>query len=124
MSHYYKDALLVGYILVPFLIMCLRNRFLSTPQTAVRFLVAVLAVWAYTIGVRLIVVPLDLSLATTPEQIQRIYDGDGAKNAFAAVFGWVPGVLLATIAWVWGRVWRIFIVRMAGPKPPAAARPL
>ena len=116
MSHYYKDILLACYIVAPFLIMCLGNRFRSAPQTAVRFLVAVFVVWGFIIGVRLIVVPLDLSLATTPEQIQQVHDGDGAKNAFAAVLGWVPGVVLATIAWVSGRGWRFIAERISGRK--------
>jgi hypothetical protein len=105
--HSYKLVLLAILVVIPFLIVCVGNRFQSAVQTIVRFVVAVLVVWAYIIGVRLIVVPADLALATTPEQVQAIYDGDGGKNAFAAVFGWIPGVVLAAFSWASGRAWRL-----------------
>jgi hypothetical protein len=105
MFHYYKIGLTVGLLVLPALVLSINNRFDSGKKTALRFALAVVAVWAYLLTSRFIVDAVDLWLAKTPEEIQAIYDGDGAKNVFALFFGWVPGVLLAFISWLLARGW-------------------
>ena len=51
---------------------------------------------------------MDLALANSQEEIQVLSNGDGAKNAFALLFGWVPGVFVTLVAWGIARVWRWF----------------
>jgi hypothetical protein len=111
MFHYYKIALTVGVLVLPFLVLSLNNRFRSGRNTALRFAAAVVAVWAYLLASRFIVDAVDVALATTPEEIQSIYDGDGAKNVFALFLGWVPGVFLALLAWLLARAWHRLKVR-------------
>jgi hypothetical protein len=105
MFHYYKIGLAVGLLVLPVLILSMNNRFESGKKTTLRFALAVVAVWAYLLASRFIVDAVDLWLARTPEEIQAVYDGDGAKNVFALFFGWVPGVFLAFISWLLARGW-------------------
>ena len=86
MFHYYKIGLTVGLLVLPVLVLSINNRFDSGRKTALRFALAVVAVWVYFLASRLIVDAVDLWLAKTPEEIQSIYDGDGAKNVFALFF--------------------------------------
>lgn len=108
MFHCYKIVLLVGLIMTPLAILGTKNSFDSAWRTALRFALAIAAVWAYLICVRLIVVLVDLALATDQEQERAIYDGDGAKNAFVLLFGWLPGLVLASSSWACFRAWRWF----------------
>ena len=105
MPHPYKYFLLFLMFAIPFLIISRKNQFNRGLATALRFGIAVLAVWAYLLLVRLIVVFMDPLLATTPEQIQEIYNGDGAKNLFALLFGWVFGLGAASVSWLFARAW-------------------
>lgn len=105
MFHYYKTALHVVLILLPILIIGYKNHFDNEKKTALRFAFAVGVIWIYLLGVRFTVDTVDLWLAVTPEEIQMINDGDGAKNAFALVFGWVPGIILSALSWLLLRGW-------------------
>ena len=105
MFHYYKIALLIGLFALPLLILAWKNRFDSVTTTAVRFALAIVVIWAYLLASRFIVDAVDLSLAASQEEIQAICDGDGAKNAFALLFGWVPGLIVALISRLLARGW-------------------
>jgi hypothetical protein len=111
MFHYYKFGLTLGLLVLPVLILSIKNRFDSGKKTALRFALAVVTVWVYLLASRLTVDVVDLWLAKTPEEIQAIYDGDGAKNVFALFFGWVPGVFLAFISWLLAQGWLWLKVR-------------
>ena len=106
MFHYYKIAVTVGALVIPCTVLAWRNNFDGRKKMARRFSFAVVAVWAYLIASRFVVDAVDLSLANTQEEIQAIYDGDGAKNVFALFFGWIPGFILASAAWLLTRGYR------------------
>ncbi len=95
---------LLFLVLLPLLIMGWGNRHASARSTALRFLLVVILVWVYLILVRIHLADAEIAAAPSIEELQAIYDGDGAKNAFAAVLGWVPGAFAATLAWVCSRM--------------------
>jgi glycerol uptake facilitator-like aquaporin len=97
---------LIFLLLLPLLIMGWGNRHGSVPSTALRFLLVVILVWIYIILTRIHLADAETAAARSIEELQAIYDGDGAKNAFAAVFGWVAGVFAATLAWGFCRMRR------------------
>lgn len=90
---------LIFLLLLPLLIMGWGNRHGSVPSTALRFLLVVIFVWVYLILARIHLADAEVAAARSIQELQAIYDGDGAKNAFAAVFGWVAGISAATLAW-------------------------
>ncbi len=97
--------------LLPLLVMGWGNRRRSARSTALRFLLVVILVWVYLILARIHLSDAQVAAARSIEELQVIYDGDGAKNAFAAVFGWVPGAFAATLAWGFSRTRRWFSSR-------------
>jgi hypothetical protein len=97
MFHYYKLFLLAGMFAVSYGVVSWRNKFDKHAVTTVRIILSILAVWAYVLLSRFVVVEADLALATNQDEIRAIVNGDGAKNAFALLFGWVPGVLVTLI---------------------------
>ena len=111
MFHYYKILLFAGMFVLAFGIVGWGNRFDQARKTALRLLLSVVAIWAYVLLSRLIVVEMDLLLASSQEARQAVYDGDGAKNAFALLFGWVPAILVSTVAWMMARAWFWFRTR-------------
>ena len=100
---------LIFLLLLPLLILGWGNRHGSAPSTALRFLLAVVLVWAYLVVARIHLLEAQVAAARSAEALQAIHDGDGAKNAFAAVLGWVPGVFAATLAWGASRMLRSWI---------------
>jgi uncharacterized membrane protein len=101
---WYKVILLVGMFTLPFIIILIGNKFDRSIHTLCRYLCAALAVWAYLLMARFIVVFVDVKLVESPEQLQEIYDGDGAKNAFVLIFGWAIGLMVATFSWLFARL--------------------
>lgn len=95
-------------VLLPLLVMGCGNRHRSARSTALRFLLVVILVWVYLILARIHLSDAQVAAARSIEELQVIYDGDGAKNAFAAVLGWVPGAFAATLAWGCSRMRRWF----------------
>lgn len=106
MAHAYKYLLVLLTLALPGLVMVWGNRFQRAGLTFLRFIVAVVAVWVWLLCVRFLVDAIDIRLTKTPEELHAIYAADGAANAVALLFGWVPGVLLSVLAWGLGRVWR------------------
>lgn len=104
-SQYYKIALCVLLILFFILIIGYKNHFDNEKKIVLRFVIAVGVIWIYLLGVRFTVDSVDRWLALTPQEIQMMNDGDGAKNAFALVFGWVPGIILSALSWLLFRSW-------------------
>lgn len=93
-------------LLLPLLVMGCGNRHRSARSTALRFLLVVILVWVYLILARIHLSDAQVAAARSIEELQAIYDGDGAKSAFAAVLGWVPGAFAATLAWGCSRMQR------------------
>jgi hypothetical protein len=69
MLHYYKIALAIGVLVLPCIVLTWRNNFDSSKKTALRFGFAVLVVWAYFLASRFVVDAMDLSFASTQEEV-------------------------------------------------------
>jgi hypothetical protein len=105
MPHTYKYFVIATIVLATLAVVAYRNTFDRPGITFVRFVAGTGVAWALIVASRFVIVAVDLQLAQTPEQLQQIYDGDGAKNAFALMFGWVPGLLIASGSWLAARFW-------------------
>ena len=116
MFHYYKIALLLGLLSLAFAAVGWKNNFDRGAVTALRFALAILLVWAYLLLSRFIVVEMDLALAVSQEERQAIYNGDGAKNAVVLLFGWIPGIVVASCMWALARGRHWFQGRFAREK--------
>jgi hypothetical protein len=112
--HPYKWVLLVGWLATPFLILTAGNRFTSSWRTLLRFVLAVAAGWAWLLASTFVVATVDQWLASSPEEVERIINGDGAKFAAVLLFGWVPALAIAIGCWLVGRV--VFTVRRRGAR--------
>jgi len=108
----YKIGLIVGMVVLPFLVLSINNKFDSSGKTAMRFVFAIIAVWVYLVVSRFVVDEVDLHLAKTLEEIEYVYDRDGAKNSVVLFLGWLPGIFLATLSWFLMRCWHWFKVRI------------
>lgn len=88
---------------LPYLLVVAANDFSSVRSTLARALVAVGAGWILTVAY--VVVAQELAVAAaSPERLLELYASDGAPRAFAAVLGWVPAVLVISVAWP-GHAW-------------------
>jgi hypothetical protein len=99
-AHPYKWLLVAGFLAVPFLVLTVRNDFQSSGRTIVRVLAAVIAGWAWLLASTLLVTEIDMWLATSPEEMERIMSGDGAKFVAVLFLGWVPTLLLVVCYWI------------------------
>jgi hypothetical protein len=94
MFHFYKLILLILMFVISYGIVSWRNSFNNVWETTLRIIISILAIWGYVVLSRYIVVNADLALATNQDEIRLIANGDGAKNVFALLFGWVPGIIV------------------------------
>ena len=100
MFHYYKLILLALLVLLPYMIFIYRNKFDNAKRTILRAVLAIFSGWVFLLISRVIIVALDLLLANSPDRIQDIYDGDGAKNVTVLLFWWVIPSVLVLIFWL------------------------
>ncbi|MDD5034153.1 MAG: hypothetical protein PHE55_05290 [Methylococcaceae bacterium] len=105
MYQHYKFLLLATDFLLPLWVLVAGNPFNSRRITLLRAMLAMLLTWVWIIVARIIVEAVDIRFAESPQQLQKIYDGDGAKNAFATVFGWVPASVVVFIDWTMARAY-------------------
>jgi hypothetical protein len=96
----YKWLLVAGFLAVPLLVLTVRNDFQSSGRTLVRVAAAVIAGWAWLLASTFLVTQVDTWLATSPEAVERIADGDGAKFVAVLLLGWVPALLAVVCMWV------------------------
>lgn len=54
----------------------------------------------------MIVIDMDMELASTEEERAALYESDGGANVGAILFGWFPSILVVTFVWVCSRAWR------------------
>ncbi len=93
-----RTCIFAAAILLPYLVFVVANEFRSIPVTLVRALVAIAVGWAMFIAFVLASQAFSISTAS-PEELIKIYDGDGAPRAFAAVVGWLPAAVVVLAAW-------------------------
>lgn len=116
MFHEYKIVLVLAMFVFAYLILGWRNRFDRAAITSLRFFVAVIFLWFYFIVSRMIVLDMDMELAASAEERAAIYESDGAANLGVVLFGWIPGILVATSVWAWVRAWRWLRARVSRRK--------
>jgi hypothetical protein len=100
-----KAAIHLASIALPFLIFVAGNTFTSRMRTFVHAIAAIACGWGLTVAYAIAARAITLSVANPQEQLA-IFDTDGAPLAFAAVFGWVPSVLIVAIVWTFRTVRR------------------
>ena len=87
-------------LVVPYVLFMVHNSLRLWWLTCLRALVAIGAGWLFWLAFVFAADALNRSAAKTEQKIEALNNGDGAKFAFALVFGWVvPG---ATVALAWG----------------------
>lgn len=85
---------------VPYLLFVVHNSFRSIWVTGCRAILAVLAGWMLLFSYAIASDAILRRVATTPEQIDALNSGDGAKFAFAFLLGWIPPALVVGITWI------------------------
>lgn len=86
-------------LLLPYLVLVVHNSFAAWWLTIVRGLVAIGAGWVFWLSFVFSADAINHAAATTELEIESLNDGDGAKFAFATVFGWVVPAI--TVAGTW-----------------------
>lgn len=111
MRHPYKWALVVGFFVVPLVVIVAGGAFGSGRLTLLRGLAATAAGWAWLVAGSLLVTELDIRLALSPEQVEAAVRGDGSRHVGAVLFGWAPALLVVVLYWGVARVARSLTAR-------------
>ena len=106
MKDSYKHLLTAVWVLIPLVLLGWRNAFRSGRATLVRGMVATIAAWAWLFASAMAVTEIDLALATTQAEIDRVVMGDGARHLGALLIGWAPSAVLTLACWAAMRGWR------------------
>ena len=99
MKDWYKLALTSVNVLIPIVVLAWGNAFRSPRQTFVRGVLAVALTWSCIVATSLAVTKIDLALASTQAEVDRVVYGDGGRHVGAVLFGWLPSVLLVLLCW-------------------------
>ena len=102
----YKHLLTAVWVLIPLVVLVWRNDFRSGRATLARGIVATIAAWAWLFASAMAVTKIDLALATTQAEIDRVVMGDGARHLGALLAGWAPSALLTVVCWAAMRGYR------------------
>jgi hypothetical protein len=85
---------------LPYLAFVAHNPFRSHWLTLLRAIVAIAIGWAFMLTYVVVADAVHRSLASTPEQIDALDRGDGAKFAFAWLFGWIIPAFIVGTSWI------------------------
>lgn len=107
---------LTGLVL-PYLVFIVHNPLKRWWLSAVRGLIAVGAGWLFWLSFVFAADALNRSAATSEQEIGSLNNGDGAKFAFALVFGWVVPAFTVALSWVFHRGLMPRIRHMGSNKP-------
>jgi hypothetical protein len=94
----YKLLFTFVWFLIPLVVLLWGNALRSRRATLVRAVVATLVAWVWLVASSIWVTRLDLALATTAAEVDRVVLGDGGRHIGAILIGWVPSAVL-TLAW-------------------------
>ena len=95
---------------LPYCVFALGNRFERWWLTLSRAVVAIGVGWTMTLAYALAAGAIAFQ-NTSPDQLEKLYEHDGAPLAFAAVFGWVPSALIVAIT---ALVHRVLVRKVVG----------
>lgn len=84
---------------LPYLVFAIHNSFRRRWLTFLRAIIAVGVGWLFEIAYVTAADSINRSLAVTPAEIEALNNGDGAKFAFVAVFGWVLPTIIVGVSW-------------------------
>lgn len=96
--------LLVIGLLLPYLIFVVHNSFSVWWLTSIRALVAIGAGWMFWLAYVFSADSINRVVATSEHEIEALNNGDGAKFAFALLFGWVVPAVIVAGSWAF-QVW-------------------
>ena len=106
MKDWYKLVLTCVTVLIPVVVLAWGNEFRSARQTFLRGALAVALSWAWIVGTSLAVTRIDLALASSQAEIDRVVMGDGGRHVGAVLFGWMPSILATVVCWAGIRGYR------------------
>ena len=106
MKDSYKHLLTAVWVLIPLVVLGWRNSFRSGRATLVRGMVATTMAWAWLFASAMAVTEIDLALATTQAEVDRVVMGDGSRHLGALLIGWAPSAALTLGCWAAIRGWR------------------
>jgi hypothetical protein len=89
----------VTSLALPYLVFAIHNSFRRRWLTVLRAIIAVVVGWLSTIAYVTAADAINRSLAVTPFEVEALNNGDGAKFAFASVFGWVLPTIIVGVSW-------------------------
>lgn len=99
----YQQTLTVLFLTnlaLPYLVFAVHNSFRNQWLNILRAVVAIGIGWVFMLAYVFAADAVNRTLASTPEQIEALNNGDGAKFAFAAVLGWVIPAIIVSTAWL------------------------
>jgi hypothetical protein len=102
----YKHLLTGVWVLIPIVVLVWRNAFRSRRATFVRGITATVLAWAWLFASAMAVTKIDLAVASSQAEIDRVVMGDGARHLGALLFGWIPSLVLTLACWAAIRGWR------------------
>ena len=94
----YKLLFTAVWVLIPLVVLVWRNAFRSRRATLARVIAAIVAAWAWVVATSLAVTNIDLALASTQAEVDRVVVGDGARHIGAIIIGF-PASAVLTLAW-------------------------
>jgi hypothetical protein len=89
----------VTSLVLPYLVFAIHNSFRRRWLTVLRAIIAVVVGWLSEIAYVTAADAINRSLAVTASEIEALNNGDGAKFAFASVFGWVLPTIIVGVSW-------------------------
>lgn len=95
----YKLLFTGVWVLIPIVVLLRGNAFRSRRSTLVRGIVATLVAWLWLVASSIWITRIDLALASTGAEIDRVVNDDGARHIGAILMGWAPSAVLALACW-------------------------
>ena len=102
----YKLLFTIVWVLIPLVVLAWRNRFDSRRATFARAFGATLVAWVWLVVSSIWVTRIDLALATTQAEVDRVVLGDGGRHMGAIMIGWPASTVLTVLWWVAILGWR------------------
>ena len=94
------NTLWLTSLALPYLAFAVHNSFRRNWLTLLRALIAIGIGWLFLFAYAVAVDGVNRSAAFTPEEIESVNSGDGARFVFAAGLGWVLPALIVGAGWL------------------------
>jgi len=97
---YYKDLIALMLIAVPYLIFVWGTHIDKSRATLNRAIFSIIIGWVLVVISSFVITGVDLLLAQTEYQSNRVTDGVVDRHIFALLLGWVFPALIVFLAWL------------------------